>query len=131
VQTHSFIRSAASQQIPRPRHRDEREREAASLFNDLLDARRRSNLNRVRHHLAGLARIGYTVEDLDAVGFRLVNTRATVLPMRSPMPVAWFARLTRALAEGDHNLEAKALDELSRAGFDVTVARENRKGVAR
>jgi len=131
MQTHSHTRHAPSQENRRPRVA--RERDAETIFDDLLDARRRSNLNAVRRHLGELATLGYGVEDLDAVGFRLVDNRPGVLPFPSAdrSPVLWFARLVRSLAESDPDLESRSLAELERLGFGVDVARENRKGVSR
>lgn len=60
----------------------------------------------------------------------LVRRARLKFPEPAPMPVTWFARLTRALATADPRLERIALDELETLGFHVTVHRQRRRDAA-
>ncbi len=48
-------------------------------------------------------------------------------PPLPPMPIAWFARLHRALREGDSILARRAVRELDAVGYAVAV-RDGRGG---
>jgi hypothetical protein len=45
------------------------------------------------------------------------------IPPASDWPVYWFAKLERAVEEGDHQAAAEAQRQLSRLGVDVRYAR--------
>ncbi len=70
----TVIGQSARRRPERPR--DDRERHGAALYADALAAIRHGDLNRARHHLGGLAVIGYAVEPLGP-GFRLVDVRSS------------------------------------------------------
>ena len=46
----------------------------------------------------------------------------------APTPLLWFVRLTRAVSEGDHELEAESIKMLRRFGYVVAVDPRWRRG---
>jgi len=104
------------------------------IYTSLLRALRRQQHGRVQELRAALARLGYHVEHIPGTGgVRLVppqrEIRADILPLPRPprMPVAWFARLDRALVDGDRQLEQMAKEELASLGYIVTTDRPGRR----
>jgi len=104
------------------------------MFAGLLDAVRRGQTHRVQSIGASLSRLGFWVERVgDTGGVRLVppqrEIRADILPLPRPprMPVAWFARLDRALVDGDRELEEIAQEELASLGYIVTTDQPGRR----
>lgn len=75
---HNTERPVHGQSVRRrpERPRDDRERRGNALYADALAAIRHGDLNRARHHLGGLAVIGYAVEPFGP-GFRLVDVRSS------------------------------------------------------
>lgn len=78
MHVHSTLDSAPRQSPFRsppsrpPHHRDDRERQAIAVYDDLLVARRRGRWNQVRHLQSDLFDLGYAAEPFES-GFRMVR----------------------------------------------------------